>query len=69
METIVEVFIWNREIDLGRILSSQIRSSNGVAVFWLADRFVSGIERCMMVRKYPRRLKNLNEFEGCLLDF
>lgn len=59
-----EVFI--REVDLGRLFSSQARSSSSDALFWLADRFTDGMEWYIIVRKHPRRLENLNRPDGCL---
>lgn len=50
-ETRVEAFIWSREIDLGRALSIQVRSSSREAVFWLRDRFIMGMRRCITVGK------------------
>lgn len=49
VEIRIEVFIWNWEIDFGRMLSSQIESSRSDADFWLIDRFVSGGSRCIIV--------------------
>lgn len=51
LDTRVEVFIWSREIDLGRAFSIQVKSSNREAVFWLRDRFIRGIKRCITVGK------------------
>lgn len=66
LDTRVEVFIWIREIDLGRAFSIQVRSSSREAVFWLRDRFTMGMRRCITVGKYPSMLENLNGVEGCL---
>lgn len=56
----VEVFIWEKARDWGRIFSSQVRSSSSEAVFWLAVRFVCGIRWWIIVGKYPRESENLN---------
>lgn len=66
LDTRVEVFIWSREMDLGRAFSIQVRSSSREAVFWLRVRFIRGMRRCITVGKYPSRLENLNRVEGCL---
>ena len=42
VEIRIEVFIWNWEIDFGRMFSSQIESSRSDADFWLIDRLASG---------------------------
>ena len=49
VEIRIEVFIWNWEMDFGRMFSSQIESSRSDADFWLIDRFASGGNRCMIV--------------------
>lgn len=51
LDTIAEVFIWISETDLGRMFSIQVKSSNREAVFWLRDRFIRGMERCITVGK------------------
>lgn len=51
LDTRVEVFIWIREIDLGRAFSIQVRSSSREAAFWLRDRFILGMRRCITVGK------------------
>lgn len=66
LDTMVDDFIWKYEMDLGRALSSQMRSSNVDADFWLIVRLASGRERWIMVGKYPRRLENLSVFDGGL---
>lgn len=66
LDTRLEVFIWRREIDLGREFSIQVRSSNIEAVFWPRSRFIRGTERCITVGKKPSRLENLNGVGGCL---
>lgn len=54
----VDVFIWKKEIDFGRVFSNQARSSNMEATFWLVSRLASGCSRCIIVGKYPRRFEN-----------
>lgn len=51
LDTRVEVFIWRKEIDLGRAFSIQVRSSSREAVFWLRVRFIMGMRRCITVGK------------------
>lgn len=51
LDTRAEVFIWRWEIDLGRAFSIHVRSSNREAVFWLRDRFIRGMRRCITVGK------------------
>lgn len=50
-DTRIEVFIWIREIDLGRAFSIQVRSSSREAVFWLSIKFIMGMRRCITVGK------------------
>lgn len=47
-DTIVDIFIWMKEVVFGRIVSSQIKSSNDDADFWLIDRLWYVSRRCMM---------------------
>lgn len=42
VEIIVEVLIWNAEIDFGRTFSSQVRSRIIEATFWLVMRLRNG---------------------------
>lgn len=65
-EIVVEVFIWKRARDFGRVFSSHVRSSNREAVFWPAVRLVWGIRRCMMVGKYPREFEKLKGVDAGL---
>ncbi len=48
------------------MVSSQIRSSKEVASFWLINRSRCGGRRCMIVGKYPSKVENLKEFDGCV---
>lgn len=47
----MEVFIWSKEIDLGRAFSIQVRSRSREAVFWLRVKFTRGMKRCITVGK------------------
>lgn len=62
----IEEFCWILIINFGKMFSSQIRSSNIVADFWLVIRLIRGFRRCMIGGKYPSIVENLNMVEGCL---
>lgn len=51
LEMSVDVFIWNEEIDFGRVFSNQVESSSMEATFWLISKLTSGCRRCMTVGK------------------
>lgn len=53
-------------ISFGSAFSSQIRSSNMVADFWLAIKLVKGLRRCIVSGKYPNMVENLKVVEGFL---
>ena len=62
----IDIFIWMKEVVFGRIVSSQIKSSNDDADFWLIDRLWYVGRRCMMEGEYPSMLENLYVCEGYL---
>lgn len=66
LDTRVEAFIWREEMDFGRDVSSQVRSSRSEAIFWPRRRFIRGRERWIIAGKYPRRFENLYGLRGVL---
>ena len=44
----IDIFIWMKEVVFGRIVSSQVKSSNDDADFWLIDRLWYVGRRFMM---------------------
>lgn len=51
-------------MDFDNTFSSDIKSNNNDANFWLAERLTNGEGWCIAVEKYLRRLENLYRFEG-----
>lgn len=46
------------------MFSNQIRSINIVADFWLINRVVMGLVRCIIGGKYPNKVENFDVCDG-----